>query len=109
MRRQQLELRERMMDLVPGDQTNARARVEEQIGKDEVRFRARRDVVDAMWESKRGSQRDAMTQQTAAGAAKLEELKREMGLSAAPAAPAPARPAEQAQEAGQSDGAAGGA
>ena len=61
MRRQQLELRERMMDLVPGDQTNARARVEEQIGKDEVRFRARRDVVDAMWESKRGSQRDAMT------------------------------------------------
>lgn len=98
MRRQQLELRERMMDLVPGDQSNTRARIEEQIGKDEVRFRARRDVVDAMWHAKRGAQRDAMTQQTAAGAAKLDELKRELGLAAAPAAPAPAPVQTQAAE-----------
>ena len=88
MRKQQLELRERMMDLVPGDQSNMRARMQEKVKKDEARYRARKDVVDAMWKSKSDVRSKVTT--TAAGAAKLEELRREMGMvqEAAPAAPA---------------------
>jgi len=101
MRKQQLELRERMMDLVPGDQSNMRSRMQEKVKKDEARYRARKDVVDAMWTSK-SDVRSSTRTTTAAGAAKLEELKREMGLSAppaaAPAAPAPAVEETQAQE-----------
>jgi hypothetical protein len=114
MRRQQLELRERMMDLVPGDQSNIRARMEEQVQKDTDRFRARKDVVDAMWKAKTDVRRSAAHETSAAGAAKLEELKREMGYSAAPdAAPAPAQteaveaPVEAAEQAA-SDQQAGG-
>jgi hypothetical protein len=101
MRRQQLELREQMMELVPGDQTNMRARIQESVDKDEARFRARRDVVDAMWKQKQTvSSRQALTT-TAAGAAVLEELKNEVGYSSAPPpleAPAEA-PAETPVEA----------
>ena len=88
MRKQQLELRERMMDLVPGDQSNMRARMQEKVKKDEARYRARKDVVDAMWKSKSDVRSKVTT--TAAGAAKLAELRREMGMVqevAAPAAP----------------------
>jgi len=94
MRRQQLELREQMMDLVPGDQSNARARMQESVLHDEAKYRSRRDVVDAMWKQKQRSTTDRTLATTAAGAAKLDELKAEVGyIGAAPAAPAP--PAEQ--------------
>jgi hypothetical protein len=81
MRRQQLELREQMMELVPGDQSNARARIQEKIGQDEARYRARRDVVDAMWEAKQGSLKAKETETTAAGQATLDQLAREVGYT----------------------------
>lgn len=99
MRRQQLELRERMMDLVPGDQSNMRARMQEQVQQNEARFRARKDVVDAMWNSKRDVRLSQTRTTSAAGAAKLEELRREMGISTAPVAPAPAVETETEQSA----------
>jgi len=105
MRRQQLELREQMMDLVPGDEGSMRARIQERVTQDEARYRARRDVVDALWQQKRRTVTDRALHTTAAGAAKLEELKREMGVSAAPAAP-PAQAEEQAAEAGGTSGGA---
>ena len=36
MRRQQLQLREQMMELVPGDQSNVRARMQETVVRDEA-------------------------------------------------------------------------
>jgi len=97
MRRQQLALREQIMDLIPGDQTNMRARIQEKAVHDEARYRARKDVVDAMWDEKRRAVTEGTRVTTAAGAAKLDELKREMGMVAAPAAPAaPAAEAVQA-------------
>lgn len=84
MRRQQLELREQMMDLVPGDQTNVRSRVREQVQKDEAKYRARRDVVDALWSQKQRATTDRALATSAAGAAKLEELKQEIGYATAP-------------------------
>ncbi len=110
MRRQQLELREQMMELVPGDQTNVRARIQEKIAKDEARFRARRDVVDAMWKQKRATASQRTLTTTAAGAARLDELKREVGYVSAPPAAEPAaeQPAEeQTMEAGSSDAGGG--
>ena len=89
MRREQLELRERMMDLVPGDQSNMRARIDEQVKKDEAKFRARRDVVDALWDQKKRSGTAQALQTSAAGAAKLAELKAELGIGEADTAPAP--------------------
>jgi hypothetical protein len=94
MRRQQLELREQMLDLVPGDQSNMRARIQENVSKDEAHFRARKDLIDAMWQQKSRT-RAAQGPATAAGAAKLDELKREMGMVAPPpAAVAPAPPVQ---------------
>jgi len=124
MRRQQLELREQMMDLVPGDQSNVRARMQEQIGKDEAKFRARRDVVDAMWEQKRRTTTDRSQSTTAAGAAALAQLKAEVGYpeEAEPAAAAgdtleqlkrevgyeaPAEAAKEAASAASAEGAGG--
>jgi hypothetical protein len=98
MRRQQLQLREAMLDLVPGDQDNLRSRIQEKAQQDEARFKARRDVVDAMWQQKRGTQLDTARTTTAAGRAKLEELKSELGYTtpAPPAVPAEAEPTEAA-------------
>jgi len=110
MRRQQLELREQMMELVPGDQTNVRARIQEKIAKDEARFRARRDVVDAMWKQKRATASQRTLTTTAAGAASWDKLKREVGYVSAPPAAEPAaeQPAEeQTMEAGSSDAGGG--
>lgn len=98
MRRQQLELRERMMDLVPGDQSNMRARLQEQVQKDTDRFRSRKDVVDAMWKAKTDVRRSTAHRTSAAGVAKLEELKREMGYATAPAAPAAPVQAETVEQ-----------
>jgi hypothetical protein len=81
MRRQQLELREQMMELVPGDQSNTRARVQDKIAKDEARYRARRDVVDAMWDAKRGDLKAREAETTAAGQATLEGLMQEAGYT----------------------------
>jgi len=103
MRRQQLELREQMMDLVPNDQSNIRARAQEKLQSDEARYRSRKDVVDALWGQKRRATTDRMMTTTAAGAAKLEELKAEMGFAPAAEAPAPAVEAPAEMEAG-SDG-----
>jgi hypothetical protein len=103
MRRQQLELREEMMQLVPGDQDNLRARIEDKAKTDEARFKARRDVVDALWAQKRRQTMDQTLSTSAAGRAKLAELKGEVGyVEAAPAAPPPAETAtqENAAEAG---------
>jgi len=109
MRREQLELRERMMDLVPGDQTNMRARIEEKVEKDAAKFRARRDVVDALWDQKRRTTADRTLKTTAAGAAKLAELKAELGLDQVAAAPAPPAAAEVPAEQEQAAGGEGGA
>ena len=107
MRRQQLELREQMMELVPGDSGNMRARVQERIQHDEAKYRARRDVVDALWEQKkRGTVSRAAT--TAAGAAMLEQLKQEVGYAPAAEAPAPA-PSEEEAAGAATTGAGGGA
>lgn len=95
MRRQQLELREQMMDLVPGDQSNVRARINESVVRDEAKYRARRDVVDALWKQKQRTSTDRALATTAAGAAKLEELKGEVGYTGSVAA-APAPPPSQA-------------
>ncbi|MFN2115897.1 MAG: hypothetical protein ACK2T6_09280 [Anaerolineae bacterium] len=97
MRRQQMELREQMMELVPGDQSNMRARIQEQVTKDEARYRARRDVVDAMWEQKSGASKERVAQ-TAAGAAKLAELMAEVGYAPEPVEIA-APPVEEGAEA----------
>lgn len=104
MRRQQLELREQMMDLVPNDQSNIRARAQEKLQSDEARYRSRKDVVDALWDQKRRATTDRMMTTTAAGAAKLEELKAEMGYGAPAEAPAPSIEAPAEMEAG-ADGA----
>jgi hypothetical protein len=115
MRRQQLELREQMMDLVPNDQSNLRSRMKDKVSQDEAKYRARRDVVDAMWNQKRRSRVDTSRASTAAGAAKLAELKSELGYapksqaqvdaSPAPAMEAPAQsaqaPAEQSAAGGE--------
>lgn len=102
MRKQQLELREEMMDLVPSDQSNVRARISEQVTKDEARYKARRDVVDAMWDQKRRASTERVAQ-TAKGAAILDQLKAEVGYQEGPETiEAPAE--EVAQE--QSDTAA---
>lgn len=93
MRQQQLALREQMLDLVPGDRENIRARIQDQVVKDETRFKARKDVVDAMWEQKQSGRMADQLQSTAAGAVKLEELKRELGMSAPPVAAPAAVPA----------------
>jgi len=98
MRRQQLQLREQMMDLVPGDQSNARARMQEQVVKDDAKYRARRDVVDALWNQKQRTTGDRALATSAAGAAKLEELKQEMGFGAAPAEAGPPPAAEETAE-----------
>lgn len=102
MRKQQLELRERMMDLVPGDQGNLRARVQEKVKEDEAKFRARRDVVDALWKQKRSSEGQRVST-TAAGAKVLEALKREVGY--ADAARSAASEAAEAVEEARSSGA----
>jgi hypothetical protein len=81
MRRQQLELREQMMELVPEDQSNARARIQTKISQDEARYRARKDVVDAMWDAKQGSVKARESETTAAGAAKLDEIMKEVGYT----------------------------
>lgn len=98
MRRQQLQLREQMMDLVPGDQNNVRARLREQASRDDAKFKARRDVVDALWKQKRRSVTDRALSRTAAGRAKLDELMKEVGyapeVAAAPAQAAPATASE---------------
>jgi len=99
MRRQQLELREHMMDLVPGDQGNLRARVQDKVKQDEAKYRARRDVVDALWGQKRRGTADQTLSTTAAGARMLEQLKREAGYAAAVAAPAEAAGEAAAEEA----------
>jgi hypothetical protein len=104
MRRQQLELREQMMELVPGDQTNSRARVQDKIAQDEARYRARKDVVDAMWDAKRGAQKAREMETTAAGQVKLDELMKEVGYTTAAqtaADAAAAAAAAPAQDAGQ--------
>jgi hypothetical protein len=108
MRRQQLELREQMMDLVPSDQGNLRSRMKEKVSQDEAKYRARRDVVDAMWNQKKRSRMDTSRATTAAGAAKLAELKSELGYAPqtqaqvdaapAPAVEAPAQTAEAPAE-----------
>jgi hypothetical protein len=98
MRRQQLELREEMMDLVPGDQSNVRARMQESVVRDEAKYRSRRDVVDALWKQKQRSTTDRALATTAAGAAKLEELKQEVGYTGAPPAMAAPPAAQQASE-----------
>ncbi len=109
MRKEQLELRERMMDLVPGDQSNARARIQEKVKEDEAKFRARRDVVDALWEQKRAGA-DKTLATTAAGAKVLEDLKREVGYSEPVVQPAQtaetsaAPPVQEAQEEQSSGG-----
>jgi hypothetical protein len=97
MRREQLELREQMMGLVPGDQSDVRARLQENLEKDEARYRARRDVVDAMWDQK--THAPPRTATTAAGAATLEQLKREVGYPTAEAEVAPATPEQAAESA----------
>ncbi len=89
MRRQQLELREQMLDLVPNDQNNLRSRMKDKVSSDEAKYRARKDVVDAMWNQKRHSRGDSTRSTTAAGAAKLAELKGEMGYAEKTAPPAP--------------------
>lgn len=105
MRRQQMQLREQMMDLVPGDQSNIRARIQESVVRDEAKTRARRDVVDALWKQKQRTATDRALATTAAGAAKLDELKSEIGYTgAAPAAPAP--PAEEAADSAEAGGGA---
>jgi hypothetical protein len=81
MRRQQLELREQMMELVPEDRSNTRARVQESIARDEARYRARRDVVDAMWEAKEGSIKAKESETTAAGQNTLDQLMKEVGYT----------------------------
>lgn len=106
MRRQQPELREQMMDLVPGDQSNMRARIQEHVVKDEARYRARRDVVDALWDQKRRAATERVVT-SAAGAAKLDELRREMGLATAPPAAAPAQAAAQPPEEQQAEAGGG--
>lgn len=102
MRKQQLELRERMMDLVPGDQGNLRARVQEKVKEDEAKFRARRDVVDALWKQKRSGEGQRVST-TAAGAKVLEALKREVGYADA-ARSAASEAAEAVEEARSSGG-----
>jgi hypothetical protein len=97
MRRQQLQLREQMMELVPNDQSNMRARIDEKVNHDEARYRARKDVVDAMWKQKRTAATSRTLSTSAAGAAVLDELKREVGYVTA--APATAAPTGQAAEA----------
>ncbi len=105
MRRQQLELREQMMELVPGDQTNVRARIQEKVTSEEARYRARRDVVDAMWKQKRSARTRAALTTTAAGAAKLEELKREVGYAPPePEVEEQEAPPAEAQAAGSEEG-----
>ena len=104
MRRQQLELREQMMELVPGDQSNARARIQDKIAQDEARYKARKDVVDAMWDAKQGAARAREMETTAAGQAKLDELMGEVGytsLAQTQAQAAQAAQAAQQQAAGQ--------
>ena len=111
MRRQQLELREQMMDLVPNDQSNIRARAQERLQTDEARYRSRKDVVDALWDQKRRTTTDRMLTTSAAGAAKLEELKAELGFAPPATAPAVEAPAEieaGAGDDGASQQAAGG-
>ncbi|MFN8423077.1 MAG: hypothetical protein U0470_06690 [Anaerolineae bacterium] len=109
MRRQQLELREQMMDLVPNDQSNIRARAQEKLQSDEARYRSRKDVVDALWEQKRRATTDRMMTTSAAGAAKLEELKAELGYTTAAPATAPSIEAPAEMEAGAEPGADPGA
>jgi len=106
MRREQLELREQMMDLVPGDQSNVRARIEEKVEKDAAKYRARRDVVDALWDQKRRMATDRALKTTAAGAAKLDELKAELGMDMASAAAVPPAAAAASAPAERSAGAA---
>jgi hypothetical protein len=102
MRRQQLDLREEMLDLVPGDRDNIRSRIQEKAQKDEARYRARRDVVDALWKQRRRETIDQALTTSAAGQARLEELKSEVGyVTAAPAVATPAQAEPAAQEAGQ--------
>lgn len=105
MRREQLELRERMMDLVPGDQSNMRSRIQEKVKQDEAKYRARRDVVDALWKQKSQSRTERTLATTAAGAAKLDELMAEVGY-APEAVTAPAQ--TQAAQAPPAEQAAGG-
>jgi hypothetical protein len=80
MRRQQLELREEMLQLVPGDQDNMRSRIEDKAKSDEARYKARRDVVDALWSQKRRQTTDEALSTSAAGRARLAELKSEVGF-----------------------------
>ena len=94
MRRQQLELREQMLDLVPDDQSNLRSRMKDKVSQDEAKYRARRDVVDALWNQKKSSRLDTARRTTAAGAAKLAELKNEVGYAPEAEAPIAAEPVQ---------------
>ena len=75
-----------------------RQKIQERAVKDEARFKARKDVVDAMWKQKRRVETDRTLTTTAAGAAKLEELKREVGYTTEPSAPAPTPGREALEE-----------
>ncbi len=99
MRRQQLELREQMMELVPGDQANSRARVQQKISQDEARYKARKDVVDAMWDAKRGAMKAKEMETTAGGQQKLDEIMNEVGYTSLAQTQVEAARAQQAQQA----------
>lgn len=101
MRRQQLELREQMMELVPEDQSNTRARVQQSIARDEARYKARKDVVDAMWDAKRGAMKAQEMETTAGGQQKLDEIMKEVGYTSLAETQVQEAQAAQAAAAGQ--------
>lgn len=79
MKDQRLQLRETMLQLVPGDREDIRGRVMVKVKQREARVKSRADIVNALWEQKRRGVIAQASQVTARGNQILQQLQEEMG------------------------------
>jgi len=76
MRQQSTALKEAMLNLVPGDQSDIRARAAAQASKLADRTKSRSEIVDALWQQQKGKR---VVTTTNAGAEILSRIQKEVG------------------------------
>ena len=83
MKEESLKLKEAMLNLVPGDADNMRARAIEMSKKKKARVNARTEIVNALWQQKKRGQIARDMQTTARGADILRAMQAEVGYAPA--------------------------
>lgn len=87
MKDESTRLREAMLQLIPEDRDDIRARAVDRAKRREARVKSRTELVDALWQQKRRGLIDRRTQVSARGAQILRQLQQEVGY--VPSIPAP--------------------